>query len=110
MEKKMKIYGNVQIYGIERIIFDRVTEYTLRDKTEKFDGVWERSKSPRNKETDRGLISNQQMAKNITCICNTREYNVGFNGNTVHVDTRSKEVSQPPTVIFIDCNCVRHRD
>jgi len=83
----MKLCKNVKIYGIERIVFDKTTIYELHHKNTAYPGLWCRVESPRNKKTDIGLIVHQQMAKNINAICNTSEYDVGINGNTIHVDT-----------------------
>jgi len=107
----MKIGKNVKIYGIERIIFDKKTEYNLEQYEKgKYAGVWNRTKSPR--KTDIGVIPHQQMATSISAICNTKEYLVEFNGNTAHVTTmRPKRAHKKPIAvpdIMMMLVCPRH--
>jgi hypothetical protein len=112
----MKLCKNVKIYGIERIIFDKTTVYDLhhKDATTHYPGVWCRTESPRNKKSDIGVISHQQMAKNINAICNTKEYDVGINGSVIHVDSRKPQYQECDCESCecyfpeIDVVCVRH--
>lgn len=104
----MKICKNVQIYGIEKIIFDKTTEYELAGKEMQYPGEWRRVNSKRG--TGMVTIEHQKMSKNISAICNTKEYEVGFNGNTAHVTTIAKKRAEKrvmPKVVFI-CGCARH--
>lgn len=98
----MKLCKNVKVYGIERIVFDRITTYILEDKDKNYAGVWRRIESPRsgNEKSKVGLIENQQMAKNINAICNTKEYIVELNGATIYVST----IPQQPTEND-ECEC-----
>ena len=107
----MKIGKNVQIYGIERIIFDKVTEYKLTGSAAKNNLEWTRMESPRNEATTREGISHQQMAQNIYRICNTKEYEVGFNGNMCFVDTKKPKAKKPVrnVLVAVLCgDCARH--
>jgi hypothetical protein len=95
----MKLCKNIHVYGLERIVFDEKTVYELRNKSECFAGEWERTVSQRNEKTEVGLIPHQHMAKNITSICRTKEYEVGINGNTLHVNTVY------PMTVLSTCDC-----
>jgi hypothetical protein len=107
----MKIGKNVQIYGIERIIFDKVTEYKLIGSAAKNNLEWTRAVSPRNGETTWEPIPHQQMAQNIYRICNTKEYEVGFNGNMCFVDSKRckvKKANRNDIVVMLCGECPRH--
>ena len=78
----MKLFGNVEVSGLKRIVFDKTTVYELHSH-----GVlmWYRKTSPRNVKTDIGYIEHQQMAKNISNICHTEGYRVRFDGDTANI-------------------------
>lgn len=103
----MKLCGNVEISGIERIVFDRSTVYELVDKDDDFAGRWKRTKSERTTE-QLELIPHQKMANNITRICNTNGYRVRPHMETINIYSRQYEQKQ-----MCGCGaigCMRHCD
>jgi hypothetical protein len=115
----MKLYDNVEVSGIERIVFDRTTVYELVDKDEDFVGLWQRKTTPRSTDTC-WHIDHQQMAKNVYRICHTGGYRVWVHGDTINIYSSKFEREQSAEVSEGDCSsgccghhvtgCIRHTD
>jgi len=104
----MKLCGNVEISGIERIVFDRATVYELMDKEDQFAGDWVRTKSVRT--TNIGRIPHQTMAKSITRICNTEGYRVRPHRETINIYSNKFETNKKEFCGNHMCGCIRHTD